>query len=81
MAPPTKLGVILKSNRATEARKEKIMDKEVAKPLRMLSLYFITIAVIKPPNTCMETVAQAQPPKFLKRSKKKPLDTSGDGGE
>lgn len=49
--PITKPGEMLKSNNATEARKERTMDRDVAKPLRILSEYLITIAVTRPPKT------------------------------
>lgn len=73
--------VSLKSKSATEARKERMMEREVAKPLRMLSEYLITTAVINPPNTCTATVAQAQIPKLANSwPKKPPPDTEcGDG--
>lgn len=56
-------GVIWKPKRATEARKERTMDRLVAKPLRMLSEYLITMAVTSPPNTWIATVAHAHAPK------------------
>jgi len=64
--PRTKVNVIWKSNSATDARNDITMLKLVAKPLRMLSEYLITIAVTRPPRTWIATVAQAQAPKFLK---------------
>lgn len=77
-APMTKLGVILKLNRMTEARKERTMDRLVAKPFRMLSEYLMTMAVTSPPNTCTDTVAHAHPPKFRNTSRKKPRELGGD---
>lgn len=59
--------VMRKSNSATEARKEMTMLKLVAKPLRILSEYLMTIAVTKPPSTWTSTVAQAHNPKLLNR--------------
>ena len=59
-------GVILKPNNATDAKNERTIDKLVAKPFRILSEYLMTMAVINPPSTWIATVAQAQPPKFLK---------------
>lgn len=41
--------------------------KLVANPLRILSAYLMTMAVKRPPATCMNTVAQAQTVKFAKR--------------
>lgn len=76
-APITNEGVIVKSNNTTEAKKLNTIDKLVANPLRMLSLYLITTAVTSPPNTCIETVAQAQGPKWRKRSLTKPRDETG----
>jgi len=49
--PITNDGVMRKSNRMTEARKEMMMERLVANPFRMLSEYLITTAVINPPNT------------------------------
>lgn len=66
--PNTKVNVMRKSNSATDARKEMTMLKLVAKPLRMLSEYFMTIAVTKPPKTWTLTVAQAQGPKSWKNA-------------
>ena len=62
--PMTNVGVMRKPKRTTEARKDKTMDKLVAKPFKMLSEYLMTMAVMSPPRTWMVTVAQAQPPKF-----------------
>lgn len=64
--PKTKVKDIWKSNNAIDARKDITMLRLVAKPLRMLSEYLMTMAVIKPPKTCIETVAQAQAPKLWK---------------
>src|ERR1700683_1725824 len=47
-----------------DARKDMMMLRLVAKPLRRLSEYLMTMAVIKPPKTWIATVAHAQPPKF-----------------
>jgi hypothetical protein len=49
--PRTNVTVRVKSKSATEARKESTILRLVAKPLRMLSEYLITIAVTSPPNT------------------------------
>jgi len=62
--PRIKVNVIWKSKSATDARNDITMLKLVAKPLRMLSEYLMTIAVSRPPSTWMATVAQAQAPKF-----------------
>lgn len=62
--PSINVKVILKLKRMTDARKEMTMLKLVAKPLRILSEYFITIAVTKPPRTCTATVAHAHMPKL-----------------
>jgi hypothetical protein len=62
-APMMNDGVMLKSNSATEARKERTIEREVANPFRMLSEYLMTMAVIRPPRTWIATVAQAHPPK------------------
>ena len=48
--PTTNDGVNLESNSATEARNDKTMARLVAKPLRMLSEYLMTTAVINPPK-------------------------------
>jgi hypothetical protein len=66
--PRTNVMVSGKLNNETEARQEIIMLKLVANPFKMLSAYLITSAVIKPPKTCIATVAHAQPPKLWKRS-------------
>ena len=76
--PNRKPGVIWKSNNTTDAKKDRIMEREVAKPLRMLSEYLMTIAVTSPPNTWIATVAHAQIPKFLNRSPKIPCDDGED---
>lgn len=55
-----------------------MMEMDVAKPLRILSEYLMTTAVTRPPNTWMETVAHAQPPKWRKRSLIIPSD-EGNG--
>jgi len=44
-------GVMRKLKRITDARKERMMERLVAKPLRMLSEYLITTAVTRPPKT------------------------------
>ena len=51
VAPSAKVKVSGKSKRATEARNEMTMLKLVAKPLRILSAYLITSAVMRPPKT------------------------------
>lgn len=66
-APMMKEGVMLKSKSTTEARKERMIDSDVANPFKILSEYLITTAVTKPPKTCTDTVAHAHPPKFRKR--------------
>jgi len=50
-APIIKVGVIRKLNNTTLARKEMTILRLVAKPLRILSEYLMTMAVISPPNT------------------------------
>jgi len=50
-APTIKVGVIRKLNNTTLARKEMTILRLVAKPLRILSEYLMTMAVISPPNT------------------------------
>lgn len=62
-APIMNDGVMLKSKRATDAKKERTIEREVANPFRMLSEYLMTMAVIRPPRTWIATVAQAHPPK------------------
>lgn len=49
--PRMNVSVIWKLNRATEARNEMTMLREVAKPFRMLSAYLMTNAVNSPPRT------------------------------
>jgi len=49
--PRVKVIEIWKSNSATDARKDITMLRLVAKPLRMLSEYLMTKAVIRPPKT------------------------------
>jgi len=71
-APMTNEGVIRKSKRMTDAKKDSTIERLVAKPFKMLSEYFMTMAVTNPPNTCIATVAQAHIPKFLRRPDKKP---------
>lgn len=71
-------GVMWKSNSATEARNEMMMERLVANPFRILSEYLMTTAVMSPPNTCVITVAHAHPPKFRNKSKKKPREFGGD---
>lgn len=70
--PRTKPYVIWKSNSTTDAKKDRIIDKLVAKPLRILSEYLMTIAVTSPPKTWIATVAHAHPPKFFIASLTKP---------
>ena len=65
--PRMKVNVIWRLKSATDARKEMTMLKLVAKPLRILSAYLMTMAVKSPPATWMNTVAQAQTVKFAKR--------------
>jgi len=62
-----KVNDIWKSKSAIDARKDITMLRLVANPLRMLSEYFITKAVTKPPKTWIATVAHAQPPKLWNR--------------
>jgi len=50
-APTMKVGVIWKLNNTTPARKEMTILRLVAKPLRILSEYLMTMAVMSPPNT------------------------------
>ena len=68
LAPRANGNVRGKSKKATEARHEMTMLKLVANPLRMLSAYLITNAVMRPPKTWMKTVDQAQAPKLWNRS-------------
>ena len=72
--PTTNDGVNLKSNSATDARNDRMMARLVAKPLRILSEYLMTTAVINPPKVWIATVPHAHPPKFLNRSVKKPWE-------
>lgn len=76
-APMMKDGVMLKSNNATDARKEMTIERLVANPFMMLSEYLMTMAVIRPPNTWIPTVAHAHPPKLRKRSRKNPCELGG----
>lgn len=76
--PITNSGVMRKLNSMTEARKERMIERLVAKPFRMLSEYLMTRAVTRPPNTCIPTVPHAHHPKFLNRSKIIPRE-SGRG--
>jgi len=73
--PRMKVKDIWKSKSATDARKDITMLRLVAKPLRMLSEYLMTIAVIKPPKTCIATVPHAQPPKLSNIPVTPELDT------
>lgn len=50
-APMTKLHEMRKLNKTTLARKDRTMDKLVAKPFIMLSEYLMTTAVTSPPKT------------------------------
>lgn len=70
-------GVMRKSNSATDARKDRMMERLVANPFRMLSEYLMTTAVMSPPKTWIATVAHAHRPKLRKRSRKKPCELSG----
>jgi len=65
--PRTNVIVMWKSNKATDARNEMTMLRLVAKPLRILSEYLITMAVTRPPSTWTHTVAHAHAPKFSNR--------------
>ena len=76
-APIINDGVILKSNRATEAKKDRTIEREVANPFRMLSEYLMTIAVTRPPITWIATVAHAHAPKWRNKSRKKPRESGG----
>jgi len=60
--PSVNVKEIWKSNSATDARKDITMLRLVAKPLRILSEYLMTMAVTKPPKTWIATVAHAHPP-------------------
>lgn len=62
--PKRKVKDIWKSNNATDTRNEITILRLVAKPLRILSEYLMTMAVTKPPKTWIATVAHAQPPKL-----------------
>jgi hypothetical protein len=68
--------VTRKSNSATEARKEMMMERFVAKPVRILSEYFVTTAVISPAEE-LNTVAQAHAPKLRNTSMMIPFDMVG----
>lgn len=78
-APIMKEGVMWKSKSTTEARKERIIDNDVANPFKILSEYLITTAVTSPPKTCIATVAHAHPPKFRKRKVKKLMEGGCEG--
>ena len=73
-APIRKEGVMWKSKSTTDARKDRMIDNDVAKPFRILSEYLITTAVTNPPKTCIATVAHAHPPKFRKSHVKTPME-------
>jgi len=62
--PSTKVAVKVKSKSAMDAKNDRTILRLVAKPFRMLSEYFMTIAVTSPPSTCTATVAHAQGPKL-----------------
>jgi len=62
--PRMNVNVIWKSKSATDTRNDITILRLVAKPLRMLSEYLMTMAVSRPPRTWIATVAQAQAPKF-----------------
>jgi hypothetical protein len=64
LEPRTKAGVIRKSNKQTEAKNDKIMERLVANAFRILSEYLMTSAVTSPPQTCVNTVAHAHKPKW-----------------
>jgi hypothetical protein len=70
--PSTKAGVIGYANKPTLARNEMTMLSEVANPLRMLSEYLMTRAVMSPPTTWVRTVPHAQALKFLNGSERTP---------
>jgi hypothetical protein len=55
-----------------------MMDRLVAKPLRILSQYFMTSAVISPQKTGMNTVAHAHAPKMRNMFTRKPFESGGD---
>jgi hypothetical protein len=55
-----------------------MMEKLVAKPLRILSEYFMTTAVISPPITWVNTAAHAHAPKMRNMSTRKPFESGGD---
>jgi len=57
--PRTNAGVIGYANNPTDAKNEMTMLSEVANPLRMLSEYLMTSAVISPPKTWVRTVPHA----------------------
>ena len=76
-APIINDDVILKSNRATELRSHRTIDREVANPFRMLSEYVTTIAVTRPPITWIAMVAQAHALKWRNKSRKKPRESGG----
>jgi hypothetical protein len=81
VAPMMNDGVMRKWKSATDARKERIMESEVAKPLRMLSEYLMTTAVTSPPKTWIATVAHAQGPKLRKTSRRKPREMCDGAGD
>lgn len=70
--PRTNVNVIWKSNKAIDAKNEMTMLKDVANPLRMLSEYLMTMAVTRPPNTCIPTVAHAHGPKLRNSEENQP---------
>lgn len=72
MLPMRKAGVMGYAKRRTDARKDRMMLSDVAKPLRMLSEYLMTIAVTSPPRTWVSTVAHAQTEKFANGSTSAP---------
>lgn len=67
--PTTNGTVMLKSNRAMEARNEMMVLKLVAKPFMMLSAYLMTTGV-----TNLHEIAQAHPAKFLNKFQNNPHD-------
>lgn len=50
------------SNRKYEMSVDKMMDREVANPLRMLSAYLMTTAMTKPPKACRQRKQCLKPP-------------------
>ena len=81
LAPTTNEAVIGKWNRPALARKERTIERLVAKPFMMLSAYLITSAVMRPPKTCVRTVAHAHGVKSAKMCEIQGTLWTGASGE